>query len=127
MQRQERRTCATPFDATSSKMEAELPPARGVIRILLEPVAGLHESESGAATTSSPPRAFSESRGRAALPHRSSSAPVEERPLAREGSIIAVARQVNRPAPDQTVSTTRHISISCCQSRLLRAKRVDLT
>jgi hypothetical protein len=42
---------------------------------------------------------------------------------AQEEAIIALPGRVDRLLSISSVSTTRHISTNCCQSRLLRAKR----
>ena len=81
----------------------------------------------GAATTSSPRRAFSYRAERERWRSRSSSYSLRL-PLRPKSSRSLPWRGAQTVSwSTSTVSTTRHISMSCCQSRLLRAKARDLS
>lgn len=91
-------------------------------RILLISVVGLHEADRSRYDEFAAP-GLRITGGKRALAEKIEFVFVEAPFEPEQQTIIAVPRRVDRFLIDEHRVTTRHISISCCQSRLLRAKR----
>src|ERR1700693_5874450 len=92
------------------------------IGILLEPVADLHEADRGSDDKFAAPGLLIAGRQRT-VAQKIELILVEAALQSQQQPVVALTRRIDRLLIDQHGITPRHISISCCQSRLLRAKR----